>query len=42
MNWAIISIFVSLLSFGVAAYFYSWVSKLPSNNQKIEDIRNAY
>jgi len=39
MDWAIISIFVSLLSFVVAAYFYSWVSKLPCNNEKIENVR---
>lgn len=38
MNWAIISIIVSFLSFIVAAYFYMWVSKLPTKNKKLEDI----
>jgi K(+)-stimulated pyrophosphate-energized sodium pump len=38
MNWAIISIFVSFLSFLVAAYFYIWVNKLPSENKKLESI----
>lgn len=38
MDWAVISIFVSLLAFAVAAYFYVWVFKLPSDNKKIEDV----
>ena len=38
MNWGIVSIGVSLLSFAVAAYFYYWVSKLPSSNKKIEEV----
>lgn len=36
MNWAIISILVSLLAFAVAAYFYRWVSKLPIANDKLK------
>ena len=36
--WPIVSIIVSLLSFGVAAYFYNWVKKLPTANVKIESI----
>ncbi|WRS26554.1 sodium-translocating pyrophosphatase [Oscillospiraceae bacterium MB08-C2-2] len=38
MLWPVIAILVSLAAFGVAAYFYQWVSKLPTANQKLEDI----
>ncbi len=38
MNWAIISILVSLLAFAVAAYFYRWVSKLPIANDKLKKV----
>ena len=38
MNWAIVSILVSILSFIVAAYFYYWVSKLPTGNKKLNSI----
>ncbi len=38
MVWAIVSIFVSLLSFGVAAYFYAWVTKLPTANHTLERV----
>jgi K(+)-stimulated pyrophosphate-energized sodium pump len=34
----ILSIVVSLLSFGVAAYFYAWVKKQPSSNKTIQEI----
>ncbi len=36
--WAVIAIIVGLLSFGLAAYFYQWVKKLPTANKKLEDI----
>ncbi len=36
--WLIISIVVSLAAFAVAAYFYVWVKKLPSANDKIDQI----
>jgi len=35
---ALLSIIVSLLSFGVAAYYYNWVKNLPCDNEKIEKI----
>lgn len=35
---AILSMVVSLLSFGVAAYYYNWVKNLPGGNEKIEKI----
>jgi K(+)-stimulated pyrophosphate-energized sodium pump len=38
MLWAIISIVVSVAAFVVAGYFYSWVKKLPSANQKLDDL----
>ena len=38
MYWAIVSILVSILSFIVAAYFYYWVSKLPTGNKKLNSI----
>ena len=38
IDWAIVSIFVSLLSFIVAIYFYRWVTKLPAKNEKIEKV----
>lgn len=38
MNWAIISILVSVLAFVVAGYFYSWVSKQPTANDKIKKV----
>lgn len=38
MNWAIVSIFVSVLSLIVALYFYKWVCKLPAKNEKIENV----
>lgn len=36
--WPVIAILVSLLSFGVAAYFYQWVKKLPTASKKLENI----
>ncbi len=36
--WLIVSIVVSLAAFAVAAYFYAWVKKLPSANEKIDQI----
>ena len=36
MNWAVISIFISFLAFAVAAYFYHWVTKLPTANDKVK------
>ena len=38
MNWAVISIFISFLAFAVAAYFYHWVTKLPTANDKVKKI----
>ncbi len=38
MSWAIISIYVSVLAFAVAAYFYSWVSKQPTANDKLKKV----
>ncbi len=38
MEWMIVSIGVSLLALGVAAYFYRWVFALPSANEKTEEI----
>ena len=34
IDWAIVSIFVSVLSFIVAFYFYKWVKSLPAKNEK--------
>ena len=44
MLWAIISLVVSALAIGVAAYFYKWVQALPVEEEKIrtsELIRNG-
>lgn len=38
MLWAYIALAISLVSFVIAAYFYQWVKKLPTANQKLEDI----
>ena len=38
MLWIIISIVVSLAALAVAWYFYGWVKKLPSANDKIDQI----
>ncbi|MDO5555820.1 MAG: sodium-translocating pyrophosphatase [Clostridia bacterium] len=38
MDWSIISILVSLLAFVVAAYFYYWVLKLPTENDKLKKV----
>lgn len=38
IDWAIVSIFVSVLSFIVAFYFYKWVQSLPAKNEKIEKV----
>lgn len=38
MNWAIVSLIVSALALGVAAYFYIWVSKLPTAEGKLSGI----
>jgi len=38
MNWAVISIYISFLAFGVAAYFYHWVSKQPTANEKLKKV----
>ncbi len=34
----IFSVVVSLLAFGMAAYFYHWVKKQPSSNKRIEEV----
>lgn len=36
--WVVISIVISFISFLVAAYFYKWVMKQPTENQKLADI----
>ena len=36
--WPVLSVIVSLLSFGVAAYFYQWVKRLPTANEKLEHV----
>ena len=38
MNWAVIAIFISCLAFAVAAYFYYWVSKQPTANDKLKKV----
>ena len=38
MLWAIISLVVSALAIGVAAYFYKWVQALPVEEEKIRNI----
>lgn len=38
MNWAIFTILVSLVSFGVAAYFYKWVKALPTAEGSISGV----
>ena len=38
IDWAIVSIFVSVISFIVAFYFYKWVKSLPAKNEKIENV----
>lgn len=38
MLWPIFSIVVSILAFGVAAYFYLWVKKLPTAEGNIAEI----
>jgi len=38
MSWVIVSIIVSILSFGVAAYFYHWVKSLPTAEGTISSI----
>ena len=38
MNWAIFSIFISILSFLVAGYFYYWIAKLPNPNTKLNKL----
>ena len=38
MFWAIVSIIVSFVAFGVAAYFYNWVKKLPTAPGPLEGI----
>lgn len=38
MNWAIISIYVSFLAFAVAAYFYIWVKKQKTGNEKLKKV----
>jgi len=40
MSWAIFGILVSLVSFGVAAYFYYWVKSLPTAEGSISEIGN--
>ncbi|MFY9280256.1 MAG: sodium-translocating pyrophosphatase [Caldicoprobacterales bacterium] len=40
MIWAIFGVIVSLVSFGVAAYFYQWVKSLPTAEGSISDIGN--
>lgn len=36
--WAIVAIVVSLLSFGLAWYFYKWIAALPTANPKLEHV----
>lgn len=36
--WAVVSIVISVLAFMVAAYFYEWVTKQPTENQKLADV----
>lgn len=38
MNWTVIAIFISYLAFAVAAYFYHWVSKQPTANEKLKKV----
>lgn len=38
MFWMIVSIVISVLALGVAAYFYMWVKKLPSANKKLDNL----
>jgi len=38
MDWAVIAIFISCLAFAVAAYFYAWVSKQPTANEKLKKV----
>ena len=33
-----LSIIISFLSFGVAAFFYRWVKKQPSSNEKVQEV----
>ena len=40
MSWAIFGILVSLVSFGVAAYFYYWVKSLDTAEGSISEIGN--
>jgi K(+)-stimulated pyrophosphate-energized sodium pump len=38
MNWPVFAIIISLLSYGVAAYFYRWVKSLPTAEGNLADI----
>jgi len=38
MNWAVMAIFISYLAFAVAAYFYHWVAKQPTANEKLKKV----
>lgn len=38
MSWAIFAIIISLLSFGIAAYFYYWVKALPTVEGSLSSI----
>ncbi|MBC8537219.1 sodium-translocating pyrophosphatase [Feifania hominis] len=38
MIWVYLAIAVSILAFGVAAYFYQWVRRLPTANEKLEHV----
>lgn len=40
MGWAIFGILVSLVSFGVAAYFYYWVKSLDTAEGSISEVGN--
>ena len=38
MVWALITVGVALAAFGVAAYFFMWVKKMPTENPKLENV----
>ena len=38
MFWAVVSIVISLIAFGVAGYFYRYVRDLPAANEKLENL----
>lgn len=38
MNWFVVSVVVSLLSFATAAWLYSWVNKQPSGTKRTQEL----